>query len=425
MHVMKLLAVLCLLLFTTGCSSAQPGQEGSAEPISSVQQRVCETSGHWVQVSAGYEHTCGVLSTGILRCWGRNDKGQLGNGSTMDFHSPSNVFSLGAVKVSAKGNHTCAIVNYPTTGNLWCWGDNANKEIGHPTYPWYSSPYRVFTGIVEPVKDVAVSLGNTCIIDGNDDLRCWGKQDYCQTGTLSTTPTITPTLAPAMFQGDTWPNAAREVTIMNGMICGIGLDDTPRCWGRNYARSLGNNSAVDYSCTPVSPGIPFNDGLVGHIATGLGFTCWTDLNNDFWPYCAGLNYFSQLGRGFHTQTYPYYIGTSAPLYDYYFGAVYITQIDGGYGENAMALDTDGHVYTWGWGVHGENGNGTYNEVLQPEMVMLEGQPIVASQISTGSDHDCVVDTSGEILRCWGLNNHGQLGDYTTTNRLTPIMVPCQ
>ncbi len=433
MHVMKLLAVLCLLLFATGCSSAQPTQERGAEPTATVKQALCERL--WTDVSAGYEHTCATTDDGRLYCWGHNNVGQVSSTLDAEVLSPILIFTgitggTGVVvnKAATAANHTCAIVSeYPPGSSryLWCWGDNTDKEVGDPNHNPVWSPYHLVTGIVTPVKDVSVGVGNTCIVDANDDLRCWGKRDYCQTGTQSSTPTITPTLAPTMYQGDTWPNTAKQVSVQNKTVCGVGLDDTPRCWGSNTYGNFGSGSGGGYSCTPVSPtNIPFDDS-VRDVQVGLGFTCWTDLNDSYLPYCAGNNGVAQLGRGYQTTGSPYYQSTPAAVSDYWLDeGVPLLQTRTGYGYNSLAVDPDGYLYTWGYGLYGANGDGTTNMRMEPKIVIVNGYPVAVSQASAGSQHDCAVNSDGTALLCWGLNNHGQLGDGTKTDRTTPVSIPC-
>jgi alpha-tubulin suppressor-like RCC1 family protein len=424
--------VVLAMLVVMGCSSAQPTQ-GGGEPISKVQQAVC--SRKWTGVSAGYDHTCATTNDGRLYCWGHNNVGQVSSTLDEEVLSPIMIFNgitggTGMVvdQVSTAANHTCALVSeYPPSSysrNLWCWGDNTDKTVGDPNHNPVWSPYHVVTGIVTPVKNVAVGIGNTCIVDANDDLRCWGKRDYCQTGTQSGTPTITPTLAPTMYQGDTWPNTAKQVSVQFSTVCGVGLDDTPRCWGSNTYGNFGSGSGGGYSCTPVSPtSLPFDDS-VRDVQVGAGFTCWSDLNDSYLPYCAGHNYYAQLGRGSQTTTSPYYLSTPAAVSDYWLDeGIPLLQLGAGYGFNAVAL-AEGYVYTWGYGLYGANGDGSTNVRLRPEMVVVGGYPIYTPQVSAGANYDCAISSDGTELWCWGLNSHGQLGDGTTTNRTTPITIAC-
>jgi alpha-tubulin suppressor-like RCC1 family protein len=82
----------------------------------------------WITVSAGLYHTCAVKDDHFLLCWGRNDSGQLGDGTTVHKNIPTLVgMDMNWGSVSAGEAHTCGV---RTTGTLWCWGDNFYGKLG-------------------------------------------------------------------------------------------------------------------------------------------------------------------------------------------------------------------------------------------------------------------------------------------------------
>ena len=99
-----------------------------------------------VAIAAGTSHTCAVLSTGAVRCWGFNTNGQLGDGTQTQRPTPVVVSGLtsGGTAVAAGGSHTCALVS----GGVKCWGLNTNGQLGDGTqaqalHPSTSSDSRV------------------------------------------------------------------------------------------------------------------------------------------------------------------------------------------------------------------------------------------------------------------------------------------
>jgi alpha-tubulin suppressor-like RCC1 family protein len=80
----------------------------------------------------GYAHTCALLSTGGVKCWGYNNEGQLGYSNTTGLSEPPastvNLGGTSAYAISVGGNHTCALL---ITGKARCWGYNGNGELGY------------------------------------------------------------------------------------------------------------------------------------------------------------------------------------------------------------------------------------------------------------------------------------------------------
>jgi alpha-tubulin suppressor-like RCC1 family protein len=86
---------------------------------------------HRTRLSAGQFHTCAVLDDGTVQCWGRNDFGQLGDGSLTHRLSPVPVANLGtATSIAAGSFHTCAILSF---GAVRCWGFNDSGQLGNGT----------------------------------------------------------------------------------------------------------------------------------------------------------------------------------------------------------------------------------------------------------------------------------------------------
>ena len=84
--------------------------------------------GAYISVAAGANHSCCLLVTGDVQCWGSNGNGQLGNNSTVNSATPVSVSGLTtATQVSAGQSHTCALL---ASGGVQCWGHNGNGQLG-------------------------------------------------------------------------------------------------------------------------------------------------------------------------------------------------------------------------------------------------------------------------------------------------------
>jgi alpha-tubulin suppressor-like RCC1 family protein len=141
-----------------------------------------------VAVSVGGRHVCAIRGDGGLRCWGDSASGQLGLGRTAPFGDDPGETSVGqvdlptgrtAVAVTSGDDHTCAILD---TGELRCWGYNASGGLGQGNTAYYGDDPGEFTlgvSIDAPVRSVAAGGAFTCAVTGTG-LRCWGHNGYGQ-----------------------------------------------------------------------------------------------------------------------------------------------------------------------------------------------------------------------------------------------------
>ncbi|MGA1362388.1 MAG: RCC1 domain-containing protein, partial [Ilumatobacteraceae bacterium] len=102
---------------------------GSTSPSSSSEPTAVAGTGNAMVVAAGGKHACAVTSAGTVRCWGRNNSGQVGDASVVDAHSPQQVSGVTGTAVDAAtgGAHSCAVLQ---TGAVSCWGDNSFGQLG-------------------------------------------------------------------------------------------------------------------------------------------------------------------------------------------------------------------------------------------------------------------------------------------------------
>ena len=244
--------------------------------------------GTWTQVSKGDLHSCGIKSDQSLWCWGSNFAGQVGDNTQFNSYSvPTAVSGGGAWKYVAAGGSsvsgfTCGIKSDDT---LWCWGDNTSGQLGDNSTTQRLIPTAINGG--GTWKMVATGYAHACGIKSDDTLWCWGENGNGQLGDNSSTDRLIPT---AVNGGGTW----KTVATAGDHTCGIRADDTARCWGNNGSGQLGDNTWVN-SLVPVtlSGGGTWKSIDVAGYQFGGSHTCGIKTDDTLW--CWGTNTTGSLG----------------------------------------------------------------------------------------------------------------------------------
>jgi alpha-tubulin suppressor-like RCC1 family protein len=184
----------------------------------------------------------------VLYCWGRNDLGQLGIGSSISFVTePTLVQSqLRFATIDGGATHTCAL---GVNDNAYCWGSNEYGEVGDGAQfrPGLAGPTRPSL-VIQLGRARAVSAGtnHSCAIDNNLVTHCWGRGTYGQLGNGNT---IDISVRQPVFLQPTRLNASdllRLTRLAAGghtHVCGI-ADGRPFCWGTGREGQLGTPLAT-------------------------------------------------------------------------------------------------------------------------------------------------------------------------------------
>jgi len=348
-------------------------------------------------IVAGYAYTCGLTTGGGVKCWGQNDYGQLGDGTTTQRLAPVNVSGLasGVSAIAAGRGHTCALT---AGGGVKCWGFNGNGQLGDGTTTNRTTPVNV-SGLASGVSAIAGGWQHTCALTAGGGVKCWGDNYSGQLGDGTYTERHTPVDVSGLASGVSAIAAGYYHT------CALTAGGGVKCWGYNYYGQLGDGTTTE-RLTPVDV-----SGLasgVSAIAGGKYHTCALTAGGGV--KCWGWNGSGQLGDGTTTERL-----TPVDVSGLASGA---SAIAAGWGHTC-ALTAGGGVKCWGWNYSGQLGDGTTTDRLTPVDVSLLASGV--SAIAAGGYHTCA-RTAGGGVKCWGWNGYGQLGDGTTTDRLTPVDV---
>ncbi len=348
-------------------------------------------------ISSSHKHTCVLLSSGGVKCWGYNYHGELGDGGTVNRLAPAPVVGLsgGIAAIAAGGFHTCALA---ADGTVFCWGANWHGQLGDGSTRERLTPVQVED--VNSATAIAAGKYHTCALLQNRDVLCWGYNRYGQQGNGSTSDNLTPKKVVGL---------SSVVAIGAGALhnCALINDGRVRCWGDNLEGQIGNGTRA-MQLLPVNvSGLNTGSGVTA-LSLGAFHSCALVAGGT--ALCWGDNWAGQVGDGStFDQLAP--VGVSGlPS-----GILALGAGD----SHTCAVAADGKVLCWGSKGVGQLGDLTTALSLAPVSVAGLGSSI--QEVHAGSRHACALTSSGGV-KCWGNNKYGQLGDGTTIDRLSPVDV---
>jgi alpha-tubulin suppressor-like RCC1 family protein len=121
---------------------------------------------------------CAIEFGGVVACWGANDTGQVGDGTTNYAPSPLRVPGIQASRVCTGGTHSCAVL---TDGSVVCWGSNSSGQLGDGTRQSSLVPVGV-AGLTTRANIVTCGFTHTCVLLADGSTYCWGSNDYGELG---------------------------------------------------------------------------------------------------------------------------------------------------------------------------------------------------------------------------------------------------
>jgi alpha-tubulin suppressor-like RCC1 family protein len=397
-----------------GASATTDGPWGAGGADGQGRNEFDGGSGGVVRVSVGGSHTCAVLQSGGVRCWGWGAYGMPGYGNRVDIGDDETPASVGDVNVGGKvvdvtvgTRHACALLE---GGRVRCWGFAFEGELGYGNQtdvgddgpPAAAGDVAVGGTVVQ----IAAGLDHTCALLDTGNVRCWGSNAAGQIG-YANTRSVGDNELP--FTAGDVNVGGRVIQISTGyqQTCALLEGGAVRCWGQNAFGALGygHQDNIGDDEAPAHAGNVDVGGPVAQLTVGSQITCTLLVGGRV--RCWGSSAVGQLGYG-NTKT----IGDDevpASAGDVDVGGK-VVQVSAGFDHVCALLDT-GHLRCWGRNEVGQLGYGNTTTIGDNETPSSAGDVDVGgtvTRISTGSGRTCAILEGGR-LRCWGADGLGGLG----------------
>jgi alpha-tubulin suppressor-like RCC1 family protein len=314
---------------------------------------------NWSFLSCGRDFTVATRSDGTLWAWGRNESGQLGDGTNTSVIHPANPLLANTTPnwefVACGDNHAVALQG---DGSLWSWGSNFEGALGDGTTTERRFPVRIGTG--SNWSMVASRHRHSAAIRDDGTLWEWGQGK------------LTP-----FSVGTNW----MTVSCGYSYKAGIRKDGTLWAWGENDNSQLGDGTTTDRNA-PIKIGAATNWAMV---ACGYGHSAGVRLDGTLWAW--GDNTYGKLGDGTTTdRTRPVQIGAETSWVSVACGE-----------DHTVALKSDGTLWSWGNDLFGQLGNGSSQSRTTPGLI---GTATNWRSVACGDKHTVAVRADGTVWK-WG------------------------
>jgi alpha-tubulin suppressor-like RCC1 family protein len=333
--------------------------------------------------------SCALSVSGVVSCWGHNDKGQLGVGTLQASALPVPVSLPSVTDISSGGSHSCAV----SDGQVYCWGSNTNKYSIYPEFKRTmklgsdgldQSPTPILVNGLSKIEFVAAGSEHSCALSKSGDVYCWGDHAADFEG-VSAAPKRIAQL----------PTRAKQISAGTFGSCALLENGEIYCW---------------YGRAPARVSIP-SDVLVLNVAVGLNQFCATAMGGAV--YCWGGNDQGQLGDGSTlASNFPVKVAEISSAQSVAASGVAIFFEVFGFSCALLSRD-NGSVSCWGSNEFDQLGDGS--GVDQPTPVPILGLHGI-KQIASGGTHSCALYHDGYVA-CWGGFFGGQLGQAPLTPRV--------
>jgi len=345
-----------------------------------------------VGISAGESHTCVRLGSGEVYCWGNNSNGQIGDGTRTPALSAVNIATGGfTVDIAVGQLHSCAVLNDQSAR---CWGENGRYQVVNDAgAPQVLSPRAPYNNLGD-ILTIALGAEHTCARRSNGQVACWGRR--CSGRLGQDTSCSGTTFRPAVGS----INNTSHLDLGSNFATAMRTNPTVEMVGWGYGALYALGDADNTSAQLVGPMLDGSDdssiGDVLAITSGTNFSCLVRSTGQV--QCTGNNDQGQMGDGM--------AGTAATKMSSVPNVDNAVDVSGDF-THACALLDDGTLSCWGRNNEGQLGYATmglFSDVPMSTMPL----PSRVLKVATGAQHTCAILDNRRIA-CWGNNSLGQLG----------------
>ena len=344
-------------------------------------------SSHWLlaqdyELTGGAHHTVAVCPNGNVAAWGRNNHGQLGDGTKTNRSGPVAVKGLSSVEKVVSANKFNLALR--ADGTVWSWGNNEYGQLGNGNRQDQNTPVKVKN--LDNVTDIQVTTYRSYALQEDGTLWGWGRNSrrfILGDGTYQRQETPVKIL----------DNVSDFIATVNAVFV-LREDGTVWSWGMDYDGSLGNGAAGKTNQPVKVKNLADVQQIYAKSSGNHAFAL--DANNTLWGW--GTNNCGQLGDGTTTDREQPVQIRNLPRIDRF---IYR-------GDVPIVLTANDEVWTWGCtGARGTNPD----DKLQPFQVPALSN---AEQFSFNDYATYFINEAG-LIQSWGFNGNGQLGNGTTRN----------
>ena len=357
-------------------------------------------------ISNGNIHTCAILDNASTMCWGSDGDGRLGDGGEDNAVSKPTSFVTNPEGESFKSIHaghenTCGITD---SGKLYCWGNNNNGKNGIGSTNTEKLPSTPVTfNQNTTIEKLSMGLYHSCAIDSDNTVWCWGR---AWNGNLGSGDGNADQYAPVQVELPGENDFATEIAAGERFTCALLGNGAISCWGHDGNNQLGDSADTTGDQNTPQSYVSLPSGRIAvDIDAGQNHACAVLDNGSI--VCWGYNNYGKLGSSFSS------LANSLPVYINTTQNKSFTQVSTGY-DHTCALLENGTGMCWGRNTHGQLGNDSTTNSFYPVYInQSQTGPLIA--ISAKNIHTCAINASGGAF-CWGSAHSGALGNSVNNHR---------